>query len=52
MHDKKVAPFISDSSDYEAYLLGVISVAAFALTLPAAKVLVTDLSAMQIGFFR
>lgn len=38
--------------DFEAYFLGIISVAAFAITLPAAKYLLTDLSAMQIGIYR
>jgi drug/metabolite transporter (DMT)-like permease len=36
----------------EAYFLGMISVAAFAMTLPAAKYLITDFSALQIGIFR
>lgn len=40
------------SQDVQAYLLGLISVAAFALTLPFAKVLAGQLSALQIGLFR
>jgi len=40
------------SSETEAYLLGVLSVAAFALTLPCAKWLSAHLGALQIGFFR
>jgi drug/metabolite transporter (DMT)-like permease len=42
----------SISKDVEAYTLGIISVAAFALTLPFAKVLTGHLSALQIGIFR
>ncbi len=38
--------------DTLAYLLGLLSVAAFALTLPFAKVLSGQLSALQIGLFR
>lgn len=38
--------------ELEAYVLGVISVAAFALTLPCAKLLANHLSAIQIGLFR
>ncbi|KFX70645.1 hypothetical protein TMS3_0101500 [Pseudomonas taeanensis MS-3] len=40
------------NQDLQAYLLGLISVAAFAMTLPAAKVLAGDLSAVQVGIFR
>ena len=40
------------NQDMQAYLLGLISVAAFAMTLPAAKILAGDLSALQVGFFR
>lgn len=40
------------SAEAEAYLLGVMSVAAFALTLPCAKLLAGHLGAMQIGLFR
>lgn len=40
------------SVEMQAYLLGLMSVAAFALTLPCAKVLAGPLSAMQIGLFR
>src|SRR6218665_1606096 len=40
------------SVEMQAYLLGLMSVAAFALTLPCAKVLAGQLSAMQIGLFR
>jgi drug/metabolite transporter (DMT)-like permease len=36
----------------EAYILGVMSVAAFALTLPCAKLLANHLGAIQIGLFR
>ena len=36
----------------EAYFLGLISVAAFAATLPLAKNLVDDLSGLQIGIYR
>lgn len=36
----------------EAYLLGFISIAAFAATLPLAKNLVGDLSGLQIGIYR
>ncbi|MEX2495354.1 MAG: DMT family transporter [Woeseia sp.] len=42
----------SVSKEAEAYTLGIISVAAFALTLPFAKILIGDLSALQIGIFR
>jgi drug/metabolite transporter (DMT)-like permease len=42
----------SPSTDFEAYSLGLISVAAFALTLPCAKALSGYLSAIQIGIFR
>ncbi|CAD5203866.1 DMT family transporter [Pseudomonas sp. FEN] len=38
--------------DLQAYFLGLISVAAFAMTLPAAKMLAGDLSAVQVGIFR
>jgi drug/metabolite transporter (DMT)-like permease len=38
--------------DLHAYLLGLLSVAAFALTLPLTKVLTGHLSALQIGLFR
>jgi drug/metabolite transporter (DMT)-like permease len=47
-----VASPTSASIEAEAYLLGVLSVAAFALTLPCAKVLAGHLSAIQIGLFR
>lgn len=40
------------SIEAEAYLLGIISVAAFALTLPCAKALAGHLGALQIGLFR
>lgn len=40
------------SQDMQAYFLGLISVVAFAMTLPAAKMLAGDLSALQVGFFR
>ena len=40
------------SIEAEAYLLGIVSVAAFALTLPCAKALAGHLSAVQIGLFR
>ncbi|WPO98684.1 DMT family transporter [Pseudomonas sp. HR96] len=40
------------NQDMQAYFLGLISVAAFAMTLPAAKMLAGDLSALQVGFFR
>ncbi|WP_263260530.1 DMT family transporter [Pseudomonas sp. RIT-PI-S] len=40
------------NQDLHAYLLGLISVAAFAMTLPAAKMLAGELSAMQVGIFR
>ena len=40
------------SIEAEAYLLGILSVAAFALTLPCAKSLAGHLSAVQIGLFR
>lgn len=40
------------NQDLQAYFLGLISVAAFAMTLPAAKMLAGDLSALQVGFFR
>ncbi|WP_052469265.1 DMT family transporter [Pseudomonas massiliensis] len=40
------------SQDTQAYLLGLVSVAAFAMTLPAAKLLAGELSALQVGFFR
>lgn len=40
------------SREAEAYTLGLLSVAAFALTLPCAKVLTGTLSAIQIGIFR
>lgn len=40
------------SSDTEAYALGIMSVAAFALTLPCAKALAGHLSAIEIGLFR
>jgi drug/metabolite transporter (DMT)-like permease len=40
------------NQDLQAYFLGLISVAAFAMTLPAAKILAGDLSALQVGFFR
>lgn len=36
----------------QAYALGMVSVAAFALTLPGAKVLAGHLGALQIGVFR
>ena len=42
----------SKNQDLQAYFLGLISVAAFAMTLPAAKILAGDLSALQVGFFR
>ena len=42
----------SSAVETEAYLLGVLSVAAFALTLPCAKALSGHLSAIQIGLFR
>ncbi len=42
----------SKNQDMQAYLLGLVSVAAFAMTLPAAKVLAGDLSAVQVGIFR
>ncbi len=42
----------SSSIEMEAYILGVMSVAAFALTLPCAKLLANHLSAIQIGLFR
>jgi drug/metabolite transporter (DMT)-like permease len=38
--------------DTQAYLLGLISVSAFAMTLPAAKLLAGELSALQVGVFR
>ena len=40
------------NQDLQAYFLGLISVAAFAMTLPAAKMLAGDLSAVQVGIFR
>jgi len=40
------------SQDLQAYFLGLISVAAFAMTLPAAKMLAGELSAVQVGIFR
>jgi len=40
------------NQDMQAYLLGLISVAAFAMTLPAAKMLAGELSAVQVGIFR
>ncbi|WP_426149880.1 DMT family transporter [Pseudomonas sp. DC3000-4b1] len=40
------------SQDTQAYLLGLVSVAAFAMTLPAAKLLAGELSALQVGMFR
>jgi drug/metabolite transporter (DMT)-like permease len=40
------------NQDVQAYLLGLISVAAFAMTLPAAKLLAGELSAVQVGIFR
>lgn len=40
------------SQDTQAYLLGLVSVAAFAMTLPAAKLLAGELSALQVGIFR
>lgn len=55
---KSVAPLVSKSgamsrsAGVEAYALGLISVAAFALTLPFTKVLTGYLSAIQIGIFR
>lgn len=42
----------STSHDIQAYVLGLLSVAAFALTLPLTKVLSGQLSALQIGLFR
>lgn len=42
----------SGNQDLQAYLLGIISVAAFAMTLPAAKVLAPFLSSLQVGIFR
>jgi len=36
----------------EAYSLGILAVAAFAMTLPATKLLTDSLSAFQIGIFR
>lgn len=47
-----VAPRSPASVEAEAYFLGLVSVAAFALTLPCAKLLTGHLSALQIGFFR
>ncbi|WP_253450937.1 DMT family transporter [Halomonas sp. Y3] len=41
-----------NSQDVQAYLLGFISVAAFAMTLPAAKALVGQLGSIEIGIFR
>lgn len=40
------------SVETEAYLLGILSVAAFSLTLPCAKALAGYLNAIQIGLFR
>ena len=40
------------SHEIQAYVLGLLSVAAFALTLPLTKVLSGQLSALQIGLFR
>lgn len=40
------------TAEFEAYTLGLLSVAAFALTLPCAKALTGYLSAIQIGIFR
>lgn len=42
----------TSSVELEAYVLGIMSVAAFALTLPCAKLLANHLSAIQIGLFR
>jgi drug/metabolite transporter (DMT)-like permease len=42
----------NSSAEAEAYVLGVVSVAAFALTLPCAKALAGHLGAIQIGLFR
>lgn len=42
----------SASHDIHAYVLGLLSVAAFALTLPLTKTLSGQLSALQIGLFR
>lgn len=46
------SPRAATSIDMEAYLLGTLSVAAFALTLPCAKILAGHLSAIQVGIFR
>ncbi|NIU61067.1 MAG: EamA family transporter, partial [Pseudomonas stutzeri] len=46
------SPHSTASAEAQAYLLGILSVAAFALTLPCAKILAGHLSAMQIGLFR
>lgn len=40
------------STDAKAYVLGVLSVAAFAMTLPCAKVLGVHLTPIQIGIYR
>jgi drug/metabolite transporter (DMT)-like permease len=48
----QLPPRAAASLEVEAYLLGTMSVAAFALTLPCAKILAGHLSAMQIGLFR
>lgn len=47
-----MSPRAAASVDVEAYLLGTLSVAAFALTLPCAKALAGHLTAMQVGIFR
>lgn len=43
---------IFNTNELEAYFLGIVSVAAFAMTLPAAKYLLTDLTSLQIGIYR
>jgi drug/metabolite transporter (DMT)-like permease len=46
------AKLIEASHEVQAYLLGLFSVAAFALTLPLTKALSGQLSPLQIGLFR
>lgn len=43
---------VATATDAEAYTLGIVSVAAFALTLPCAKALAGHLGAIEIGLFR
>lgn len=47
-----VSSQVDKSSDLKAYTLGTLSVAAFALTLPASKQLTGTLSGFEIGIFR